>query len=184
MPMPVCSNQTPFQLLLEIERISKARAQNFPNQGDFREKWSGIAFELNDQTLLAPMKSVSEVMLPPVMTRIPGVKPWVFGIANRRGNLLPIMGLKSLLFGNGESTNHTRQRVIVIQHPEIAAGFLVDSVSGLKHFWADERSEQIPPVVGKLRSFITHSYRRDKSHYPVFSLDWLIESDVFKNIVE
>lgn len=181
--MPLSSNKTPFHLLLEIERICKTRTQDFPNQGDFREKWSGIAFELNAQTLLAPMKSVSEVMLPPATTRIPGAKPWVLGIANRRGNLLPVMGLRSLLFGSGGSSNYVRQRVIVLQNPEMAAGLLVDSVSGLKHFWADERSELIPPVDSKLRSFVTHSYRRDEAHYPVFSLERLVKSEIFRNIV-
>lgn len=186
MEMPLSSNQTPFQLLLEIEQTSKTRAQDFPNQGDFREKWSGIAFNLNDQILLAPMKSVSEVMLPPVMTRIPGAKPWVLGIANRRGNLLPILGLRSLLFGSGipANKNFMRQRVIVMKNSELTAGLLVDSVSGLKHFWVDERSELIPSVESELRLFVTHSYQRDEAHYPVFSLERLVESDIFKNILD
>jgi twitching motility protein PilI len=180
---PGRTRKSPYHLLLEIEQISKARAQGFPNQGDFREKWSGIAFELNNQKLLAPMKSVSEVMLPSALTHIPGVKPWVLGIANRRGNLLPIMGLRALLYGGGEAANHVSERIIVVQHSDTSAGLMVDSVWGLKHFWVDERSERIPPMSPELESFVTHSYRRDEEHYPVFSLERLVESDIFKNIV-
>ena len=183
MKMPGRTNKTPYHLLLEIEQICKAKAQDFPNQGDFREKWSGIAFELNNQKLLAPMASVSEVMLPPVMTRIPGAKPWVLGIANRRGNLLPIMGLKALIYGRGLSSLNAGERVIVVQHSDSAAGLMVDSVWGLKHFWVDERSEGMPPVDPELQSFVTYSYRRDEEHYPVFSLERLVESDIFKNMV-
>ena len=184
MEMPASTGQTPFHHLLELERISKSKTQDFPNQGNIREKWSGISFELRDQTLLVPMKSVSEVMLPPVVTRIPGAKPWVLGVANKRGNLLPVMGLKRLLFGSAESSYDARQRVIVIQHPEIAAGLLVDSVMGLKHFWVDEQSESIPSMDTEIRLYVTHSYQRDEAYYPVFSLERLVESDLFKNIVE
>ena len=182
MKLPGSTIKSPYLQLLEIEQIGKAKTQDFPNQGDFREKWSGIAFELNNQKLLAPMASVSEVMLPPSMTRIPGAKSWVLGIANRRGNLLPVMGLRTLIFGDSLSSNHIGERVIVVQYSDSTAGLMVDSVWGLKHFWIDECSETVPSVDSKLQEFVTHSFRRDKEHYPVFSLERLVESEMFRNI--
>jgi len=178
------SLQHPFQLLLQIEKKSRLRVTKFPHQEDFKERWSGIRFELSGHTLLAPMKEVSEIMSPLLTTPIPGVKPWVLGIANRRGNLLPIMDLQMLLF-NKERNQHAgvrRQRIVVVSHSNITAGFLVDTVWGIKHFWLDERSNKTPDLPREFLPFVTFSFINKKNHYGVFGLVEILKSKTFLDI--
>jgi twitching motility protein PilI len=178
------SLQRPFQLLLQIEEKGRVRVTKFPQQEGFKEKWSGIPFELNGHMLLTPMKEVSEVMSIRSVTRIPGVKPWVLGIANQRGNLLPIMDLQLLLFNKKYQfrAGINQQRIIVVNHLSIPAGILVDNVWSIKHFGMDERSKKIPDLPFEFLSFVTSSFIRDKNHYGVFSFVSLVESKKFLEI--
>ena len=50
---------------------------------------------------MASREQVREVlMLPDAVTRVPGAKRWLLGIANLRGQLLPLVDVK-LLLGSG-----------------------------------------------------------------------------------
>lgn len=176
------SFQNPFQTLLYLEQQSKAKVKKFPNQEEFRKKWSGITFELNGKQLLTPMVEVSEVMLQSSMTYVPGVKPWVLGIVNSRGNLLLIIDLHALIFNKSRRTVLNRQRILVVNHSQIATGLLVDAVSGIKHFWVDDRSDRIPEMPPELRPFVTYSYRLKGKNYGVFDLLGLVNSNIFSDI--
>lgn len=174
----------PFQLLLQIEKKSKQRVTKFPHQENFRERWSGISFLLSGYTLLTSMKKVSEIMPPLSVTPIPGVKPWVLGIANRRGNLLPIMDLRMLLF-NKESNQYAgimRQRIVVVNHFNITAGFLVDTVWGIKHFWLDDRSGKLPELPGEFMPYINYSFLDKNHHYGIFDLVEILKTEAFLDI--
>ncbi|MEN8130075.1 MAG: chemotaxis protein CheW [Pseudomonadota bacterium] len=175
-------SQNPFKILLHLEQKSKVKVKQFPSQEEFRKKWSGITFELNGKQLLTPMAEVSEVMLQPSMTHVPGVKSWVLGIVNSRGNLLPVMDLHALLFNKNRRTVLNRQRILVVNHSQIAAGLLVDAVSGIKHFWVDDRSDRVPEMPSELKPFVTHSYRLKEKYYGVFDLLRLVNSDIFSDV--
>ena len=47
---------------------------------------------------------VVEILPMPQVTPVPGAQPWLLGVANIRGNLLPIVDLKQFL--EGERTVH------------------------------------------------------------------------------
>ena len=50
---------------------------------------------MGHENFVADRDQVREVlMLPDAMTRVPGAKRWLLGIANLRGHLLPLMDLK------------------------------------------------------------------------------------------
>ena len=143
----------------------------------------GIAFKLRNQILLAAMDEVSEVVSLPALTNVPGVKSWVLGISNMRGNLLPVMDLQGLLYGENNTKDLKHQRIIVVNRSTLTAGLRVDSVFGIKHFWVDERNEQLPELDPQLQPFITTSFKRATEHYGVFSIEKLAESDVFMEVV-
>lgn len=173
---------SPFELLLDIDAKSRQHASGFPAVEEPTEEWVGIAFELRETRLLAPMSDVTEVVAPPKMAHIPGVKPWVMGIANLRGTLLPIMDLQGFIFANNSLADPRNQRVLVISQDGVSAGLLVDAVLGLKHFWADDRAEEFPAMDEELRMFTDAAYRRLDEHYAVFSVTKLIQSEPFLDV--
>ena len=84
---------TAFELLLQIDRRCRLLGADLPSQPTHGDSWSGIGFRLGEHWYVAPMGEVSEVLHEPRYTHLPGVKPWVRGVANLRGRLLPLMDL-------------------------------------------------------------------------------------------
>jgi twitching motility protein PilI len=181
--MSIHSSNSPFELLSNIEQKSRTKAEGLPVLEEVKEEWLGIVFKLRNQILLAAMAEVSEIVTRPALTNIPGVKPWVLGIANMRGNLLPVMDLEGLLYGETNTKELKQQRIIVVNRSTVTAGLRVDAVFGIKHFWLDERNQQLPELDPQLQPFITTSFKRTTEHYGVFDVAKLAESDVFMEVV-
>ncbi len=82
----------PFELLKELEKRSRTvAAGSAPDAGAGRE-WVGVAFRMGGETFLVAREETREVLgYPAVITRIPGAKSWVKGLANVRGQLLPML---------------------------------------------------------------------------------------------
>ena len=66
-------------------------------------------------------------------------QPWVRGIANIRGNLLPVIDLSGCLTG-GVTRITGKTRVLVIDYNGFYSGLIVDEVLGMKHFMDNEYS--------------------------------------------
>ncbi len=93
-----------------------------------------MAFRLSSESFLAAREETREVLsYPSVVTRVPGSKPWIRGIANVRGQLLPVVDLRAYL-GGGMTTTNRSTRVLVANHREVPAGLLVDEVLGFPSF--------------------------------------------------
>lgn len=84
-----------FIELLRLADLAKARATG-RHDSDYTQ-WIGIAFEVGGQEFVAPMGEVSEILAVPELTPIPLTKPWLLGVANVRGRLLPLADLAKFL---------------------------------------------------------------------------------------
>ena len=82
------------------------------------------------------------MMLPQFVTPVPGAKDWVAGLANLRGQLLPIVDLRQFL-GAGSSRNSRTARVLVAESDELLVGIVVDEVFGFRRFNETEFSEEV-----------------------------------------
>ena len=107
--------EQPFELLAEIERRSR-QAHSGEGAGAMPAEWVGVGFRIGEEQFVATREQVREVlMLPDSMTRVPGAKRWLLGIANLRGHLLPLVDVK-LMLGSGRTTLRRNTRVISINH--------------------------------------------------------------------
>ena len=130
---------TAFELLLEIDQRCRSLAAGLVADEARVDRWSGIGFRIGGQCYVAPMGEIAEILHEPRFTLLPGVKPWVKGVANLRGQLLPIMDL-CRFFGYELSALRKQRRVLVLAYKEVFVGLQVDEVLGLQHF-AQERLE-------------------------------------------
>ena len=168
----------PFELLREIERRSMA-AHSGAGGSAMPAEWVGIGFRIGDEQFVASREQVREVlMLPDSMTRVPGAKRWLLGIANLRGHLLPMVDLK-LLLGSGRTTLRRTTRVISVNHREIPAGLVVDEVQGFRRFMEHEFSESRSETAVRCGRYLTGEYRRGDESWPIFDLFAFVESNLF-----
>ena len=101
-----------------------------------------ISSPFNGVPLIAKMDDVSEILPPPETIRVPGVIQWVKGIANIRGNLMPILDMNGFLYGK-ETEFNKQTRILIINKLGVVAGLLVDEVYGLRRFKPDELRDEI-----------------------------------------
>jgi twitching motility protein PilI len=169
----------PFELLKELEKRSRAVvAGNIPETSAGPE-WVGVAFRMGGETFLVAREETREVLgYPTVVTRIPGAKSWVKGLANVRGQLLPMLDLRQFL-GSGASAPGRNTRIVVVNHREIPAGLMVDEVLGFRRFAEAEFNAEAPPTVIRCDSFLAGAFRRGGEVWPVLSLKSLVESQSF-----
>jgi twitching motility protein PilI len=169
----------PFELLKELEKRSRnVSAATVPEASPGRE-WVGVAFRMGGETFLAAREETREVLgYPATVTRIPGAKTWVRGLANIRGQLLPMLDLRQFL-GSGATTPGRNTRIVVVNHREIPAGLMVDEVLGFRRFAESEFNAEPPPTVIRCDTYLAGAFRRGGEVWPVLSFKSLVESQSF-----
>jgi twitching motility protein PilI len=169
---------TPFELLREMERRSRI-AVSGKGSDEISDEWVGIGFRIGEENFVVQRDQVREVlMLPDAMTRVPGARRWMLGIANLRGHLLPLIDLK-LYLGSGRTSLRRVTRVISVNHREIPAGLVVDEVQGFRRFMESEYAETWPQTQARRDRFVDGAYRRSEDTWPIFNLYDLLESSSF-----
>jgi twitching motility protein PilI len=170
--------EQPFELLQEMERRSRMAVAGH-GSGSLAEEWVGIGFRIGQEQFVARREQVREIlMLPESLTRVPGARRWLLGIANLRGHLLPLVDLKMLL-GSGRTSLRRMTRVISVNHRDIPAGLVVDEVHGFRRFSDGEFTDKWPQTAVRCDRFISGAYQRGQETWPIFGLYDLLESSSF-----
>jgi twitching motility protein PilI len=169
----------PFEFLRELDRRARVAVQGEPNAAATGAEWVGIAFRLGGEAFLLAREETREVMGYPVsVTRVPGARAWIRGLANVRGQLLPVVDLRSFL-GSGTTSVGRTTRVLVASHREIPAGLVVDEVMGFRRFYESEFSADLPPTLLRCERYLAGAFKRGAEVWPVFSVRTLLESPQF-----
>ncbi|HVO46157.1 MAG TPA: chemotaxis protein CheW [Steroidobacteraceae bacterium] len=169
----------PFELLAELERRGRAVSAQVSQEGSAGREWVGVALRMAGDLYLVAREETREVLgVPAVMTRVPGAKSWIKGLANVRGQLLPIVDLRQFL-GSGVTPVTRNTRVLVVNHRDIPAGLLVDEVLGFRRFAEGEFSGDAPPTVARCERYLAGAFRRASEQWPVLNLRSVLESTAF-----
>jgi twitching motility protein PilI len=135
----------PLQLLRSLAAAYAAGAAQLPARIDPAPTETLIAFQLAGCRALIDLAWLTEILPVPPLSRVPQVQPWVRGIANVRGKLLPVIDGAEFL--GAPRPPSRQQRILVVVHEDFAAGIIVDRVEGLRRFPHDAyvAPEQLAP---------------------------------------
>lgn len=169
---------TPYEILVEYERLAQAHVAGALEQAEAPGMWRGIGFRIGDRNMVSSIAEVNEILTMPAMTAIPGTKPWLMGVANVRGNLVAVVDLRGFVEGSRTPIGD-RSRVLVARQPGGAVGLLVDEVLGQRSF----TDENIPLVdLGeddRYGRFVTRRYDLGGTIWGVFSMAVLVKTPEF-----
>ena len=169
----------PFELLREIERLTRAALSGKGDEAADGREWVGVAIRLGTESFLVAREETREVLgYPAALARVPGARNWIRGLANVRGQLLPVVDLRSFLGGGITATGRTA-RVVVANHREVPAGLMVDEVLGFRKFTDAEFTGDVPPTLLRCERYLAGAFKRSTESWPVFSLRSLLESPEF-----
>lgn len=177
--------QAAFRALVDLAQRSRQSAHALPAQTEAQAQWSGIGFKLLGRHFVAPIGEVSELLEVPPYTHLPGVKPWVMGVANVRGRLLPLINLAAF-FGGRLEAQRKHHRVLVLEIGDLYAGLVIDQSAGMQHFLVDSFQAQPEEVSETLAPFVMGAYSQTlggsgEEAWLVFSPARLCEDPEFAN---
>ena len=182
-----------FAILNDYARRSRMFAQGLPQREGAIHYWTGIGFSLGNHAFVVPRGEVAEILGLPRLTQVPGVKPWVRGIANVRGRLLPVVDLLGF-FGEISTRVERRRRLLVVDRPHLYSGIIVDDVLGMQHFPANNFKDQVDTtLVNKFDTNLVGMYWRMQvpdahessvapeqiEEWPIFSFHKLTDNPAF-----
>ena len=117
--------------MAEERRVSGARKRH-------------IVFSIAHTRYALEMGQVTEVGPVPAITPLPGVPPWLLGVTNLRGDILPVLDFH-LFLGHPFQEIGDRHRMLVVraEEPQVEVGLVVDRVIGVR---AVQPSSVLPPT--------------------------------------
>ncbi|TAK39336.1 MAG: purine-binding chemotaxis protein CheW [Lysobacteraceae bacterium] len=174
----------PFEVLADYERRSLAHVAGLPEQLDAPGLWRGVGFRVGHSRLAAGFDEVVEILPMPQVTPVPGAQPWMLGVANVRGNLLPIVDLKQFLEGE-RTVLHEGQRVLIVRQPGGDVAVTIDELFGQRSFNDEQQlpaedREGLEFGTGRYVHFVDRIYRLGEDDWGVFSLQKLARTPEFR----
>ncbi|AOU96840.1 hypothetical protein BI364_01415 [Acidihalobacter yilgarnensis] len=178
--MSATEQRSPYDYLVQLERKCRVASPGLPVAEAQHQQWSGVLFKLAGYEMVAAMSEVAEIgdMLP--VAHLPGVKPWVLGLANMRGNLLPIIDLRRYLFASAAPTAEAG-RVLVVKQDGSLIGLRVDAVIGMRHFLETQRTGDTPTLPDPLDVYVVEGFVDQGLVKPVFSIRRLVNNPAFQD---
>jgi twitching motility protein PilI len=167
-----------LSLLHGLEQRSRKNAIGLPRQNEVHESWEGVMFSVSGLHLVAPLGELIEILnYPASVTPVPGTQPWVRGVANVRGILLPIVDLQQFL-GGAPTITGRRSRVLVARQEGARVGLLVGEVFGMRHFLEENRG-RAPAFDDRVSDFVGSVFEEGRESWPVFSVTALLKDREF-----
>lgn len=176
---PELAGLAPFEVLLEYEQRSLHHIAGLPEQLDAPGLWRGVGYRIGGRRLVSAYGEVREILPLPPITPVPGAQPWMLGVANVRGNLLPIVDLKQFLEGE-RTVIHESQRVLLVRQPGGDVCVLIEELFGQRTFNDAHRIEPEGLAEGRYAHFVEQAYRTGDQVWGVFSLGRLARTPEFR----
>lgn len=167
------------ELLASIEQRCRESAVGLPQQDQLKSFWEGVMFYVGDERLITPLSEIKEILnYSSSMTKVPGTKPWMLGIANIRGILIPVVDLQLFLIGR-KTDRGRRSRVLVFKLGSGVTGVLVGEMVGIRHFAKDSAVGK-ESLSGHFDRYVEYGFDQDGVSWPVFKLSELANDPAFQ----
>ncbi len=157
-----------------VPGIDTAKDDSAPADEALPEHVARHAFSVGGLNLLVGEGTLCEVMDVPPIARVPHTAAWFLGLANLRGEVVPVFDLAQVL--GRASARRSVGRLLVIGRGEAAAGVLIEELPALQRFDPTERAEPISPLPPALESCVTDCYARDGKEWIEFVHERLFET--------
>jgi purine-binding chemotaxis protein CheW len=144
-----------------------------------------VSFMLADEEYGVEVLKVREIIRMPTITKMPNVPPYVEGIINLRGKVIPIISMRRR-FNLTENENSSQTRIIIMDVAGSLTGFIVDAVSEVIRIHSSEI--QPPPSMvlsgGIGQEFITGVFNHAERLLIIMDIDRMFSDDERESFAE
>lgn len=170
---------SPFELLAYYERRCLAHAAAQPEHADAPGLWRGIGFRVGGRAFVSGIDEINELLAPPTLTPVPGTQAWLIGVANVRGNLVPVVDFGRFLF-NSRTVATERTRLLLIRQQNGSVGLLVDEVFGQRLVDDTQRRDATPEADPRLARFVAENVAVGDQTFARLSMTRLVRAPDFR----
>ena len=135
-----------------------------------KEESQLVTFLLKDEEFGFDIMSVQEIIRLPKMARVPRTPPFVDGIANLRGVVLPIVDMRTR-FGMERAEETDRTRVLVIDIGGVKTGLRVDRVKQVTRVLSSDIEPPPPAIRGTTADYLEGVVKLDKGQRIIMALN-------------
>jgi len=137
-----------------------------------------VTFSLNNEEYAVDILNVQEINRIAEITKVPNSPPYIEGVINLRGKVIPILNLRKK-FGFPEKIPDNTSRIIIIETKDITCGMMVDFVSEVLRI-PSSIIEPPPPISSTNNSrFIKGLAKLEKRLIILLNIEKIVE-DTFK----
>lgn len=133
-----------------------------------------VGFEVAGQRYIFRIERIQEIVIPTALTRLPEVPPYVEGVTNLRGLIIPIVNLR-LLFGLAAKAMDTETRTIVVNVGPRTIGCTVDSVLRVMRVAPDQIQRTPDGVMAGGRRYVEGFARVGDDLFILLDVDQLLD---------
>lgn len=108
--------------------MSETSVFDMQNQEEDKQKGRFLTFALDSESYGIEIQYVIEIIGIQAITEVPELPPYIRGIINLRGKIVPVMDVR-LRFKKQFKEYNDRTCIIVIDIKDVSIGLIVDSVS-------------------------------------------------------
>ena len=178
--MSAPTDRDPLTLLSRWSAAFARSATALPAAGQPSPAETLIAFQLAGSRAFIDLAWLAEILPVVAITRIPQVQPWMRGVANLRGKLLPVVDGARFL---GSAPGPARlQRILVVGTGDFSAGLIVDRVDGLRRLTHDAFVAPELLADGPLRRYAAGGLQdAEGGPVPLFAPELLFDDPRFRD---
>ena len=143
-----------------IEKLEAAfKASPDKSAKDYSHQF--YAIKVNKLNLLIDKSTSCELLEETVMYPIPLSEPWIIGVTNVRGDVIPVIDLDKNKVRQNTLKNVADKKIIVINKGSDAFGLLLDDLPKLIGFNFDEKVMELSDIGEGIKEFVEYAYVKD-----------------------
>ena len=135
-----------------------------------KEESQLVTFLLKDEEFGFDIMSVQEIIRLPKMAKVPRTPPYVEGIANLRGVVLPIIDMRTR-FGMERTQETDRTRVLVVDIDGVKTGLRVDRVKQVTRVLRSDVDPPPPAIRGTTADYLEGVVKLDNGQRIIMALN-------------
>ena len=170
----------PYEILARYELLSLAHASDANERQDVSDLWRGIGYRAGSRVFLSGIDEIDELLAVPPVSAVPGALPWLLGVANVRGNLVPVIDLARFLFDERTQLSE-RARLLLIRQSGGSVALLVDEVFGQRTVDGQQRRAAQHEEDVRLTRFVEGRVSADGQQLALFSMNRLVRAPDFRH---
>jgi len=134
-----------------------------------------VGFIIGEEEYAVPILTIQEIIKPISWTRVPQTPPYVLGVFNLRGSVIPLIDLR-VKFGLPPKNHNDETRFFVLKQGDEVAGFVIDRLTAAIRI---KKSDIGPPpdTIASEESMIDGVGKQEGRILTILKVNKLLERD-------